>query len=108
MSWIMVMDKDELWEDEMTSVFVDGKDVLLIRMNGEIHAYHDRCPHKGTPLGEGALQDGVLTCQTHNWVFDACTGKGINPATSCLTRFKTKVEDEKIYISLTEKEEAIR
>lgn len=108
MDWIMVMDKDELWDDEMTSVFVGGKDVLLVRINGEIYAYHDRCPHKGTPLGEGALQDGALTCQTHNWVFDACTGKGINPSTSCLTRFKVKVEDERIYISLTEVEEAVK
>jgi toluene monooxygenase system ferredoxin subunit len=108
MTWIEVIDEDELWDDEMTSVFVDGKDVLLIRINGEIHAFHDRCPHKGTPLGEGALHDGVLTCETHNWSFDACTGCGINPSNAHLTRFKVKTEDGKVYVSLTETKEAVK
>jgi hypothetical protein len=35
----------------------------------------DECPHEGHPLSMALHREGVLTCQWHNWRFDAGTGR---------------------------------
>jgi nitrite reductase/ring-hydroxylating ferredoxin subunit len=51
------------------------KQIVLFRLtSGEIHAIDNRCPHEGYPLSTGALKDGVLTCEWHNWKFRLCDG----------------------------------
>lgn len=51
------------------------KQIVLFRLgSGEIHAIDNRCPHEGYPLSTGALKDGILTCEWHNWKFRLCDG----------------------------------
>lgn len=92
--WHQVSTLDDLWEGEMTGVEVEGKKVLLINADGEVHAYNDRCPHQNWPLHDGDLSDGVLTCAQHLWTFDVTTGKGVNPSTCQLLKYECKVDDE--------------
>lgn len=35
-----------------------------------LHAWEDRCPHRGMKLSMGSLQDDHLTCPYHGWRFD--------------------------------------
>lgn len=55
-------------------VAVDGIDVGLFRIAGEIHALENRCPHAGDPLSEGVLEGAIVTCRAHGWQFDIRTG----------------------------------
>jgi nitrite reductase/ring-hydroxylating ferredoxin subunit len=55
-------------------VRIDGIDVGLFRVDGEIHAMENRCPHQGDPLSEGVLEGGIVTCRAHLWQFDVRTG----------------------------------
>jgi nitrite reductase/ring-hydroxylating ferredoxin subunit len=51
------------------------KQIVLFRLaSGEIHAIDNRCPHEGYPLSTGALKEGILTCEWHNWKFRLCDG----------------------------------
>jgi toluene monooxygenase system ferredoxin subunit len=70
---------DELWIGEMKGVLVDGRRVLVLRLEDGVFAYEDRCAHLGVPLSEGTLEAGVLTCRAHHFQYDARTGAGINP-----------------------------
>ncbi len=70
---------DELWIGEMRGVLVDGRRVLVLRLEEGVFAYEDRCAHLGVPLSEGTLEAGVLTCRAHHFQYDARTGAGINP-----------------------------
>jgi toluene monooxygenase system ferredoxin subunit len=79
MAFRKVATLDELWDGEMTVLEIEGHVVLLVNVDGIIQAYADSCPHLGTRLSQGSLQRNVLTCATHGWEFDACTGQGINP-----------------------------
>ncbi len=36
---------------------------------GELHAWEDRCPHRGMKLSMGVLADDTLTCPYHGWRF---------------------------------------
>jgi toluene monooxygenase system ferredoxin subunit len=100
MAFRKVATLDELWDGEMMALETEGQFVLLINVNGGIHAYADSCPHLGTRLSQGSLRRNVLTCSTHGWEFDAGIGQGINPRTACLESFAVKVENGDILIDV--------
>jgi toluene monooxygenase system ferredoxin subunit len=91
---------DELWHGEMIAVEIEGQVVLLVNVDGGIHAYADSCPHLRTRLNQGSLQRNVLTCSIHRWEFDASTGQGINPKTACLESFAVRIENGDILIDV--------
>ncbi len=48
-----------------------GEDIMLMRDNGRVHAFHDRCPHRGLPLSYGKQHfPGTVSCLYHGWTFD--------------------------------------
>lgn len=55
---------------------------LLVRWQGKLYAYHNRCPHWSTPLDEDGPElfdhgSGTLICQTHGARFEPETGECI-------------------------------
>ncbi len=78
-NWVDVYDDDELWDGDMAGVTVGKEKVLIMRANEKLLAFKDACPHKGTPLSDGDLDDGVLTCNVHLWEFDVASGDSVNP-----------------------------
>ncbi|MCU1236372.1 MAG: Toluene-4-monooxygenase, subunit TmoC [Candidatus Solibacter sp.] len=100
MAYRRVATLDELWDGEMMFLETEGQGVLLVNVDGGIHAYADSCPHLGTRLSQGSLQRHLLTCSTHGWEFDACSGRGINPKTACLKSFAVKVDNGDILIDV--------
>jgi toluene monooxygenase system ferredoxin subunit len=100
MAFQVVTTLDALWSGEMIAFPMQGKRVLLVNIGGEIRAYEDACPHMRTPLSEGALEGATLTCATHGWVFDVSTGRGINPAQTCLTEFAVVIKDNEILVDV--------
>lgn len=90
----------ELWDGDMTARRVDGHDLLLVRHNGVVYAYENRCAHLGVALSEGRLDGYVLTCRAHHWQYDVRSGSGVNPATACLRRFAVKIEDGKVFVDV--------
>ena len=104
MAFRKVANLDELWDGEMTVLETEGRVVLLVNVDGGIHAYADSCPHLGTRLSQGSLQRNLLTCATHGWEFDVSTGQGINPRKACLDAFAVKVENGDILIDVGARE----
>jgi toluene monooxygenase system ferredoxin subunit len=102
--WRYAGSLDDIWAGEMTAVNLGAADVLLCNLDGTLVAYEDRCPHLASPLSEGALDDGVLTCGAHEWQFDARTGRGVNPASACLRRYPVRLDGEQIFVGLKEDE----
>lgn len=95
-----VMDEEDLWDGDMLGIEVEQKKLLLIKLGGQVHAYDDKCPHKGTTLSDGEFEDGMIICPTHRWEFCAKTGCGINPVESQLTEHPVKVMNGKILVAL--------
>ena len=89
---------DDLWIGEMEAFDVGPHEVLLVNIDGEIHAYDGVCPHQGVSLIEGSLDGKVLTCRAHQWSFDVCTGASINPSGECLRRFELRIEDGRVWV----------
>jgi toluene monooxygenase system ferredoxin subunit len=92
--------EDELWVGEMRGVTARGQRLLVVRLEGQVCVYADRCPHQGYPLSEGKLEHGVITCRLHEHRFDAASGAGINPRGSCLTAMRSRVEAGQVVVEL--------
>ncbi|WP_349536190.1 Rieske (2Fe-2S) protein [Rhodococcus rhodochrous] len=54
-----------------TGTTVDGDSVALWRgTDGTVHAWADRCPHRGMRLSFGFVRQNRLVCLYHGWQFD--------------------------------------
>ncbi len=61
-------------EGELVAVEVDGTDVAVAVLDGQLHAFDDTCPHAGCSLAEGELEDQSVVCPCHFARFDITTG----------------------------------
>jgi len=56
----------------VTAASLLGHDLALWRGDdGVVHAWEDRCPHRGTRLSIGRVAAGALQCAYHGWRFAA-------------------------------------
>lgn len=76
----------------------DGKAVALFNIDGEIFALDGTCPHAGGPLGEGSLEETVVTCPWHGWSFDVKTGECQNNPDANAACYKVSVKGEDIIL----------
>src|SRR4029077_7587942 len=61
---------DEL-SDRPLQVWLLGEPWAVVRLDGEVRAYRDRCPHRFAPLSTGRVVEGELECGYHGWRFAA-------------------------------------
>ncbi len=101
MAYLRAARLDDLWEGEMAGTLLDGVRVLLVHLEGAVHAYEDRCAHLGVPLSRGRLEGRVLTCSAHEWQYDAVTGAGINPASTRLARLPVRIDGNDILVDVS-------
>lgn len=73
-AWHPVLRVSELG-DEPVAVRLLGEDWVVVRLDGEIVALADRCPHRLAPLSAGHVDRAgdteVLRCGYHGWCFEA-------------------------------------
>ena len=50
------------------------REIVVLRVDDELHAFDNACPHQGNPLVEGEVLGDVLECAYHGWRFDLATG----------------------------------
>src|SRR3990172_10502297 len=98
MPWKEVAKVHEVVEGESKVVIVDGRALALFKTGGEIFCIDNICKHQGGPLGEGFLNDGIVTCPWHGWRYDIRTGKSIVAPDISVDRFDVKIEKDKILI----------
>jgi vanillate O-demethylase monooxygenase subunit len=56
--------------DAPVGVELLGQRLVVARLrDGNVHAFRDLCPHRGTALSLGSLVDGCLRCPYHGWTY---------------------------------------
>ena len=82
-------------------VEVDGEELALCNVGGEIYVVANVCTHDDGPLGEGQLAGDEIECPRHGARFSVCTGEvKALPAITPITTFAVKVEGEDIFVDL--------
>ena len=51
-----------------------GGSIVVMRVDGRLHAIRDECPHAGASLADGTLEGPIITCPRHGSQFDVTTG----------------------------------
>jgi nitrite reductase/ring-hydroxylating ferredoxin subunit len=90
-------------------VSIEGRDIVVFNVEGELFALSDKCPHRGASLSEGVLTGLVVSrepgcytyerageiirCPWHQWEFDLRTGRSqCDPKRMRAMAFQTSVE----------------
>jgi nitrite reductase/ring-hydroxylating ferredoxin subunit len=70
---------DEVPVGKMRYVEVQGMEIVVSNIGGNLYAMDDRCGHMNARLSMGNISnDGIVTCPFHGARFDATTGKKVN------------------------------
>ena len=89
---------DDVKPGKSKKIVVDGDEIVLFNVNGEICAIANVCPHqKFRKLHEGMFENGIVTCPMHGWAYDVRTGISTN-ASGKVKTFNTEVKNRFIYV----------
>lgn len=80
---------DDLKEDQMKLLRVNGERIVLARNAAGYHAFEDRCSHRGGSLAAGVLVGGTVQCLWHGSQFDVTGGNvTCGPAKQAIRRYE--------------------
>ena len=88
---------DDVPPDRCVAV-ADGA-VVVVRVGDHVSAFRNRCLHKDSPLADGRVWDGALTCPMHFWRYRLPDGAHTG-GRGALPRYVTEVADGQVYVEL--------
>lgn len=96
--FVKVLPASELAPGQCREVLAGETPVALCNLDGRFHALGNRCPHRGGPLGQGALAGNLLLCPWHAWAYDVATGVSDVNSEISVPVYETKVEDGFVWV----------
>jgi nitrite reductase/ring-hydroxylating ferredoxin subunit len=83
-------------------VHVDGADVAIFNVGGNLYGIDAKCSHVGGPLDQGHVSGTTVTCPWHGSEFDVTSGAVIRgPATRPEKGYRVRVESDGIVVDST-------
>ena len=99
--WHLVASTDDIEEEDVLGVNVEGTAVAVYNVKGAFYATENVCTHAFAFLSEGIVIDDIIECPVHQGRFHIPTGKPKGaPVSVALDTYATKVENGKIYVRL--------
>ena len=72
--YVKVASLDKLPPGEMMHVEIGSREILLVNLDGKVHACSDVCPHQFSQLSYGELDGEEISCPLHGATFNVITG----------------------------------
>jgi len=90
-----------LQDGQMRPFELEGKPVLLTRVDGQYYATAGKCTHYGGPLHEGVLCGHEVMCPWHHACFDVRSGTRLEPpALNDLAHYPVRIADGRVLVTL--------
>ena len=100
-SWMDVMALEDVFEGEVMAVNVQGKEIALYEVQGELHATDNLCTHGAARLSDGFLEGREIECPFHQGRFDVCTGKALcAPLTENIRVYPVRIENKRVFVNM--------
>jgi 3-phenylpropionate/trans-cinnamate dioxygenase ferredoxin subunit len=98
--FVTVGDSSEVPEGDLKAFDVNGAEIAVARVNGELFAFSDICTHRHCNLASGGeIDDHTIECECHGSVFDIRTGAVVNPpAEDPLETYEAREVDGQIQV----------
>jgi len=85
-----------------TTVRIGERSIAVFNVDGTFHAYEGVCLHRGGPVGDGDVEDGIVTCPWHGWQYNVATGCNVLDDQVCLRRYEARVQGDTIIVAFHE------
>jgi nitrite reductase/ring-hydroxylating ferredoxin subunit len=99
-TWKHVCAASKLSDGEPLGFKIGDQHVALYRVDGDIFATEDVCPHAFALLSTGFLEGHVVECPLHGAMFDVRDGSCRSGVYRDIRTFKVDVRDSGIYLCL--------
>jgi nitrite reductase/ring-hydroxylating ferredoxin subunit len=114
---VRICSAEDLQPGQRQLVKVDGAEIAVFNVNGQLYAVRNKCPHQGVSMVYGSI-DGtmlpsdphtyqygrhneILRCPLHGWGFDLKTGESLFDAETCkLKTYDIRQEENTIVLYL--------
>ena len=107
LSFVRAAPLSDLASGDCKVVHVEGRTVALFRVDGDVYAIDNRCPHMGFPLQQGTVKDCILTCHWHHARFDLKSGGTFDPWADDVRAFPVEIRNGDIWIDIREQEDPV-
>jgi nitrite reductase (NADH) small subunit len=98
--FVTVARVDDVPPGSVRVVLAGDEELALAHVDGEFYATQGHCLHLKGPLGEGRVDDHVLTCPWHGWQYDLRTGENEFDRAIQLKTYEVRVEDGNVQVAL--------
>ncbi|MBU6370271.1 MAG: non-heme iron oxygenase ferredoxin subunit [Burkholderiales bacterium] len=100
-SWMDVMALVDVFEGEVMAVNVQGKEIALYEVQGELYATDNLCTHGAARLSDGFLEGREIECPFHQGRFDVCTGKALcAPLTENIRVYPVRIDNKRVFVNM--------
>jgi NAD(P)H-dependent nitrite reductase small subunit len=100
MKYVKVMSEEDLPIGKSAIISAGEDEIALFNYKGNYYAVANKCPHRGAPLGEGRIEEGIVVCPNHEWRFKLENGANMQNPELFIPTYPVKVKDDNIYIGL--------
>jgi apoptosis-inducing factor 3 len=89
-----------LQDGQMKRIDVEGKPIVVARVQGEYFAFGGNCPHYSAHLDEGVLRGHSIMCPLHHACFDIRSGKRLEPpALNDVAHYPIQIRDGSVILT---------
>ncbi len=93
--FVKVAEVGEISPGGMKVVEVGEEQILLVNVEGNIHACDDICSHAYASLSEGDLNGDEVECPLHGSAFNVITGEALTPpAEDSIRVFEVRIDGQ--------------
>lgn len=99
--WIKVCSPNDLKNNDKLCTTVDGVSVVVCKVDDQLTAFQNHCPHAHLPLGDGDLTGKTLVCPYHGYTYNVMTGKNVDAEDDVpLAMMPVRTQDDVIEIQM--------
>ncbi|MDO8611576.1 MAG: non-heme iron oxygenase ferredoxin subunit [Dehalococcoidia bacterium] len=98
--FVRVAGRGDVPAGEMLIVEIEGEEIVLANVDGQIYAFGNGCTHRGGPLGEGLLEGDEVECPFHQGRFNVKTGEAVQePPTEPIPTYQVQLDGDDIKVA---------
>ncbi|WP_439687792.1 Ferredoxin subunit of nitrite reductase or a ring-hydroxylating dioxygenase [Cupriavidus oxalaticus] len=100
-TWIEAALLSSIPQDDVIAVAVQGKEIALYGVDGDVYATDNVCTHGHARLCDGFLEGHEIECPLHQGRFDIRNGAAMcAPLTEGIRTYPVRIEGDKVYLDL--------
>jgi nitrite reductase/ring-hydroxylating ferredoxin subunit len=97
----VVLHREALGPGLLTEIIIAGRAITVANVAGSFQACASSCTHSSPcPLGEGSLEDGIITCWVHGWQYNLETGDCLTTPDAPLSTFDVQIVGDAVCVKI--------